>query len=183
VIRSKRAMYRLYEQGRLGNKLNSWSSLNDFEASDYTGTVSLRYAGAAGGGWVAYEVPREGVREMVGRWQTEGASLDAVRINESAPDSQLILQGEVAEAPYYSSIVLRFSTWRGKMRDAMRFAEHVEGVSALAILHSYLWPSSYEDIQELLGIYPGAVVEFSAYESALGCYRGRNTVIWEVRNY
>lgn len=43
--------------------------------------------------------------------------------------------------------------------------------------------ASYEDVRELLKLYPNHVVEFSCCDRSVGSVPGRNTVIWEVRLY
>jgi hypothetical protein len=43
--------------------------------------------------------------------------------------------------------------------------------------------TSYEEFLMLGELYPGAVIEFTSYEIVLGNLKGRNTVVWEVRNY
>jgi hypothetical protein len=57
------------------------------------------------------------------------------------------------------------------------------GVVARHLLKDHLWPSDYDDVQELLDLYPGHVVELTAFSRAVGVVPGRNTAIWEVRNY
>lgn len=180
-IRNKREMYPLYERGAFGNKLRTWPNVDALLADGYAGTVSLRYSGAGGGGWAAYEVALEDVRATVDGWVSEGADAALVKVNESAPDANLVVQGEVSRTPY--GFVFRHCSAKVKMRDAMRLAEHAYDLEARLLLRHYLTPSSYEDVMDLLDIYGGSVVELSAYSHTLGDCRGRNAVIWEVRNY
>ena len=43
--------------------------------------------------------------------------------------------------------------------------------------------NSYDDLMELVELYPEHVIEFSATEGEVGLIRGRNHVVWEVRLY
>jgi hypothetical protein len=184
TIKRKSDMYRRYERGEFGNKLRTWSSVEELADSDYRGTVTLRYkASAGGGGWCAYDVPLAQVAETRAQWVSEGADPKLVVANESAPDERLRVQGDVGASPQGGGLVFRYSTAKMKMRDAMKNSKHAYGAQANELLSEYLSPSSLEDVRELLALYPDAIVEFSAYEQMLGCSPGRNAVIWEVRDY
>jgi len=60
---------------------------------------------------------------------------------------------------------------------------HAFGLNAKMILEKNLYTSSLADIYALLEIYPDSVIEFSSYSIPVGNIKGRNAVIWEVRNY
>lgn len=180
-IRTKAEMYALYQQGAFGNKLRTWDSLGTMVDDRFIGTVTMRYAGSHGGGWCEYNVPA-GVTGIVAQsWRQQGADLNLIRLNESAPDDQLVMQGEVMDS--VGGLYLRYSTEQTKMRVAMEHAQSTSRLSALGLLTAALTPDSLEDIRELLSLYDGAVVEFSAYAHCLGNAVGRNAVIWEVRHY
>ena len=184
-IRRKSDMYKLYEQGALGNKLRTWSSTDELAASGYSGSVTLRYKGKAGvGGWCAYDLAPDKVAETVATWVGEGADPKLIVANESAPDERLLVQGDVGRNPAGGGgLVFRYSTERVKMRVAMETATHAYGAEASALVGGYLSAGSLADVQELLELYPDAIVEFSAYEMTVGERPGRNAVIWEVRDY
>lgn len=44
-------------------------------------------------------------------------------------------------------------------------------------------PSSQQDLDDLLDLYPDATIEFTCYDIDLGVIPNRNTIFWEVRNY
>ncbi|MBV8176958.1 MAG: hypothetical protein JO151_20675 [Verrucomicrobia bacterium] len=69
------------------------------------------------------------------------------------------------------------------MRAALREGKQMEGLKALMLLRQSLFPSSLSDVWDLFARFPSSVIEFSSYEYPVGHLRGRNTVIWEVRNY
>ena len=61
--------------------------------------------------------------------------------------------------------------------------ERISGLNAKIILQRNLSPSSLSDMESLLQTFPNDVIEFSSYSIPVGNIQGRNTVIWEVRNY
>ena len=74
-------------------------------------------------------------------------------------------------------------TWRNSMRDPSRL-QSWRLTQARMVLRRHLNENSYDDLMELLEMYSqGHVVELSALESCIGCYPGRNAVVWEVRLY
>ena len=158
-------------QGLLGNKLRHWSDWDALRLSGYGGDVTVRSRAVAGS--CTYSVPTA--------WTHQTAAPD-VYYNESAPDHRLILQGEVQRDTEH--LTLFYSTEQAKMRHALHNSgHHAQGIVAKELLKARLWPSSYDDLMELLDLYPDHIIEFSAYDVALGDCRHRNTVIWEVRNY
>tara|TARA_Y100000310_G_scaffold268797_1_gene281602 strand:+ start:8044 stop:8268 length:225 start_codon:yes stop_codon:yes gene_type:complete len=60
---------------------------------------------------------------------------------------------------------------------------HVCGLDARSLLEENLFASSHSDITRLLKEFPKSIIEFSSYNISVGDLKGRNTVIWEVRNY
>lgn len=59
----------------------------------------------------------------------------------------------------------------------------MNGILAINFLKENLAPASYDDIIELLKIFPEDVIEFSCYEIFIGNLPHRNHIIWEVRGY
>lgn len=174
-------MFALYEAGAFGNKFRTWRNLIEYYASDYMGTVSLRYKGSAGGGLAHYNVSREDVPSFVRAAESKGFDLGLIAVNESAPDSRLLIQGEVFRTEL--GLSLFWSKQKTKMRTALQKGIQTYGFQALFLLKQNLTTASYEDLQDLLDCYDGAVIEFSAYDMCIGNLKHRNTVIWEVRNY
>lgn len=69
------------------------------------------------------------------------------------------------------------------MREAMKHAKRATGLRAQMILKELLWPSSYDDLMDLIDLFPEHVIEFGAHTRAVGVLPHRNTVVWEVRAY
>lgn len=182
TIASKKEMYAIYERGGFGNRLLTWPNVDAYLQSDYSGLVVLRYKGAGGGAWCEYGVHRDDVEATVSRWISEGARRDLVTVNELAEDDLIILQGEVMQSPHHLS--LRYSRLPMPMRKALAKEQyHVDGLSAALLLKSTMDPSSWDELNDLLDMYSGAVVEFSVWGKDIGDAPRRNTVFWEVRHY
>ncbi|MDB6175496.1 MAG: hypothetical protein JWL59_4807 [Chthoniobacteraceae bacterium] len=184
LVETKAQNFRLYEGGVYGNKLKTWDSLDKVRLSSYIGRVVMRYKGRLGGArypGLGEQVSQQEARVQLSKWLALGAREAEVVYNEAAPDEGLLIQGELMRSiDYYS---LFWSSEKTTMRLAMRNGRQVHGLKALFLLKEHLFPSSFVDLEELLVIFPDAVVEFSAYRFALGSIPNRNTIIWEVRNY
>lgn len=176
-VKDKDDMYSRWISGEFGNKLRGWVKLEDLEADPYSGTVSVRLTESSSR-TARYEVPQYRVSEVM---QEMGAMSMQYRFNESAPDDQLIFQGELCDS--HLGWCLSYDCDPIKMAPAMQKAKHVFGLTAKTIVRHFLCPNSLLDMQALLDTYPGHVVEFSTYSRTLGDIPNRNTIIWEVRAY
>ncbi len=168
--KNKAEFFDRYARGEFGNRPRSWATLTELLESPYTGTVSARSAQASGGCF--YRLSK-----------SEAQALGpGYRYNESMPDERLVLQGEICQAE--RGLELSYSEEPNlRMREALGRATHVSGVNVLMVLRRHLWPSSYDDVRELITTYPDGAVEFSTYSCEVGDRCLRNTVFWEVRNY
>jgi hypothetical protein len=175
-LTTKAASYGLYLRGLLGNKLRTWTSYEELLDSNYQGTVTVR----GGGRFTNYETKIEDIPGVITGWIEKGEKRSLITFNESAPDSDLIIQGEVKIDIY--GFNLFYCTEPIKMRPAMWKAETAEGLEARLILEHFLDGPSMDNIKDLLDKYDGHVVEFSTYSKVLG-NRNRNTIILEVRKY
>lgn len=157
--------------GMFGNKLRFWTSPQTLVDSGFKGTVTVRDRQTSG--LCFYRV------------NVQDAASTPVKepyFNESAPDSSLVLQGEVQRDHRY--LTLFYSTMQAPMRTALREdGQHAYGLKAVTILKHFLWPSSYDDLWALFDVFDDHVIEFSAYRSSVGDCKNRNTVIWEVRQF
>lgn len=178
-IPNKSTSFELYKKGKFGNKVRTWYSIDEFKKENYSGSVTIRYKGAVGGLYLAYDV--KDVDKKINEFVSQGAKKNLFVINESGPDDEVLIQGEIMRNT--SGYSLFYSLEKGKMRDCLKKGEQIEGLNAKLLMQKYLTPNSLEDIMELLDEYPGHIVEFSTYDKNLGDCSARNTVIWEVRNY
>lgn len=185
IVETKRQAFALYHGGRFGNKLRTWDTVRDFVYSGYSGPVTMRYKGTVTGkAWYAYNVNSKEVADRAKTWITQGADPMLIVVNESAPDERLILQGELIHTHRGYCLIRRFD--KVKMRVAMTLSgmdDEVVGITAIGTLRHVCTGSSFDDLMELCELYPDSVIEFSVYAMCLGNCRGRNTIVWEVRNY
>ena len=176
---NKIEFYRRWREGEFGNRIRSFDSYADLCKSGYQGLTVVRYK-VPGHPFCRYEIPRHQVEEVLEEFVSKGARRDLFTFNESAPDSRLILQGEVCRSIRH--LELHYSRAQLPMRKALREDPQCAcGLQALTLLRGALWPKSLTMLQELLEY--DAVVEFSAFDRAVGDIPGHNTLIWEVRNY
>lgn len=181
MITTKRQTYDLYTSGAFGNKGLLWNTQAELLSSGYTGLVVIRYK-EPGSSFCRYDCPFDRVSDVVSYFNQQGANEELMVFQPATDDTKLLIQGEVTRSENY--LTLYYSTEKVKMRDALRSSgQQVEGIRALMILKHFLTPSSYEDLWMLLEKYEDAVVEFSTWESCVGDLEGRNTIVWEVRNY
>lgn len=168
--------FKLYASGEFGNKLRTWEDLNSLLIDTYSGTVTMRYAGKYNK-WCSYNISKDKVRNEILRWESEGADISLIRFNESAPDENLIIQGEISEDSNLG-LILSYSTDKVKMRQAMENPKECLGWEALAMLKKHLSPLSRINVSRLLARYSGAVIEFSTYNHMLGNIPKNNTIFW-----
>lgn len=180
VIDSKREFFRLREHGCVGNQLRMWTSISDVLQSDaeWIGFRELRTGAGSG----LHEVVRRfAAYETNIRWFQEGRRFI---IDEAAPDHLVQLQGEVCRTirGWEGSLAIRSGV---RMREAMSagLLKPMVGLVVPTLLDHFVDPASRDDIDVLLQMYPEATIEFAAYSCNLGFLPGRNTLIWEVRNY
>lgn len=68
--------------------------------------------------------------------------------------------------------------WRPALRQHGR---EFTGAMATRMLRELLNGNSFDDLQILLEQYPAHVIEFTVLDRCFGTVKGRNTVVWEVR--
>lgn len=181
-ILTKKEAYQLYEAGLFGNKAITWNSYKEILKSGWKGLVCMRSKAGTARKNVKYNLNIQDVPAVIEEWNKLGIKEEQIAFNQNMPDKYLTLQGEIMKNE--NGLFLIYTKVKKPMNLALREKEeYVFGLSALKILKEYLWPSSFSDIEALLDIYSDSVIEFSAYESAVGNIPGRNAVIWEVRNY
>lgn len=177
-VLTKRDFVRRYAQGEFGNRAITWNTLGELFASDYSGLVHLRNRAIGGKTW--YNIsPAKALR----LWSS-ASSLDDWYCSAMAPHEYNLLQGEVQQA-WDGGLVLTYSRALAlPMRDALQAScLTATGLMVVSLLRQYLNPVSYDWLQELLDLYPGHVVEFSAFSRKWGTLPQYNTVFWEVRSY
>jgi hypothetical protein len=200
-VRSKRQFFEMWEAGLLGNRTRLWRDPG--EAFDWGEQESRRRAGftvrpdgngmnrvpveigfrqigAVGGGkWekVAWQL----VFETAKKWQSEGRNFI---MDDGAPDDKRVFQGEVCRTHRGLEGFLDV-TGKLPMRPAMAAGHmrHCSPTEVRALLERFMDPSSQDDLEAILELFPDAAVEFSCFSVNVGVFPHRNTLFWEVRNY
>lgn len=177
TVDSKREFYERSERLEFGNRLPMWRDPL-LALQEWDGEFGLRSTDPAGR--CLYHVPWSELEETFASYP-KGECV----ISVMTKDEWRVFQGEVIWGyPADPVVSLHYSLAACPMRPALRdHGQHARGVRALELMRHFMSPSSYEDLQALREHYPDAVVEFSTFEFSLGVIPGRNTVIWEVRNY
>lgn len=178
-IKSKVEFFRLWQAGCLGNKLRTW---DDPAAAVASGVplVGFRELGKAGGG--AFQMAeRDQIRLVAAEWELKGRRYV---VCEAAPDHRATLQGEVCRT--FNGMEGAMGLSGGlRMRDAIAagLLKPRSYLETIVLLNRYMDPSSRDDLDALLDLYPDAAVEFTCYEVNVGDLPGRNTIFWETRDY
>ena len=177
-IRNKREFFTLWKLGVLGNRTNLWDNIDDALDSSAK-EIGFRELGKSGGG--AWEkAPRSLAREVSERWTKLGRKFI---MDDGAPDDRRTLCGEVCRTHRGLEGILGIVQM--PMREAIKrgLLKPVRGLEVNVLLDRYMDPSSRDDLDSLLELFPDAVVEFSCFTVNVGAFPRRNTIFWEVRNY
>ena len=193
-ISDKSWNYAFYRQGGFGNKPRIWDNPEQIYQSGWEGGVCIRdtrgtQRGERGALLPKFNIPLEELPEILKKLQSKGIPLDAMTFNQSMPNNHLSIQGEVTRGTN-GILYLTYSHLRKPMRTALSEKTLLaEGLRANLLLKEFLWPPSLEEIKQCLDYFstgsqtPSPTVEFSSFRVPVGDTPGRNTVIWEVRNY
>lgn len=180
-VPTKHEFRRLAALGLMGNQMPSWPSVAAARAAGHAGLVMIRDA-TPDSSYMTPNVPIERAEEMIDRLVAAGASRDNLYLTWMSPLVGRRINAEVWRGP--TGLYLNYSTAQTHVRAALDGSgRHVEGVSALAVLRWACCPNSLDDIEALLDRYPDAALEITAFDREIGTIPGRNTVIWECRDY
>jgi len=180
-INSKEISNKLYEKGVFGNVGRTWNSFEEYLADQFNGPVTIRTKRGLGGGLCIYDLNREQIIEFIEK--NDEKKLEGLWINASFPKDFALLQGEFMSSlkgPY-----LYCSFERGlHMRDALKKShEEIYGIRAIETLRHFMSPLSFDDFQNVREMFPDSTLELSVYDCDVGKSPGRNSIIWEVRDY
>jgi hypothetical protein len=184
--KNKQENHEFYQQGLLGNYLNSWDSLSDLvnDPSFHEGKVCLRTLHEPGIQLPNYctPIPFQNVAGTVKHWSHEyGVKYEDIRYFEPAPYT-VTFQGEVRDTAELGLYIIG-SKLNMMMRPALKHHPlYIYGLAAKFYLQKYMDPESYEHCQYLLSLPDLGAIEFSCFEHSLGAYNW-NTIFWEVRSY
>ena len=185
-IRSKREFFWLWEAGMLGNRTQLWRDPREAflwgrtqKKGPYYPKIGFREIGKAGGG--AWErVSWSLIGETAERWRKAGRTFIC---DDGVPNEKQTLLGEVCQS--IGGLQGTLGITQLPMRIAMKqgLLRPCSGATVLTLVNSYMDPSSRDDLDTLLELYPEATIEFGCYSVDVGVIPHRNTMFWEVRNY
>jgi len=187
-VDSKGEFYQLYESPlfrEIANTALTWNTYQDVLDSEWKGRVCMRSKKHGTRSKPAYNLKVSEVPTRMRNWGKRFGILESeITFNESMPDKKLRIQGELTTHPNWQVPLLRFSTIKKPMLLALEEEDlEAKGMKALAILQANLWDEDYQTLIGLVEMFPGNAIEFSSYSIDIGRLPGRNSVIWEVRNY
>ena len=179
-LKTKEEVLELQLAGKLGNYLRTWKNFT--KINKYSGPVTIRCK-RIGSEFCKYNVEQQNIKKNILSWIQKDKTLNVSEFyfNESAPDSELVLQGEFMQLK--KEYVLFMSKQKAPMREALKNGFHIMGSKVLSYLKSKMTKESWEDFILLHKMYYEAVIEFSVYSCNVGIKPNSNVIIWEVRNY
>jgi len=181
-IGSKFGYYLLYEKGFLGNKPLTWNSIEEIKQSGWKKEICIRGKKGIAREKSRFNLTLEEAAKYIEQLKEEGIPPEKLTFNQSMPDEHLLLQGEVIRNEEFYS--LTYTTLKKPMNRAFEEETlHAKGLRALNLIKGNLFLPSYDDLQGLFQTFPDSIIEFSAYDIEVGNLPGRNTIMWEVRNY
>ncbi|MFA6064595.1 MAG: hypothetical protein WCW44_01175 [archaeon] len=181
-INSKREFYILYNNNLLGNKPLCWDTHKDLLASNWRNPVCIRSTKGTARSNTRFNVPFNELEKELEDLKQTGVKDSEMSFNQSMPDEHLLIQGEVKRTE--QGVYLLYSTIKKPMNLAFKEeVKHAFGLKATMIMQTFLFPQSYDDVMDFLSSFPESIIEFGAYAVSVGNLKGRNTIIWEVRNY
>lgn len=195
IIPSKRKFFELWRAGVLGNRPLMWDTLEEaLKHRPVVAKFGFRELGKAGGG--AWELaPRAESPLVYDRWKQAGRRFV---IDGSVPNDHSVAQGEVCRTEHglqsflcvrpefvvrwpFAELKPGLSPMRITMAAEMH--RHRDALETKLVLDQIMDPSSRDDLDMLLELYPDATVEFTCFDINVGVIPHRNTIFWEVRNY
>lgn len=194
IVKNKEEAARLYSEGMFGNCMPMWSYEELVKYllanTDHIFTICnkkwvIRYK-IPGSKWMAYDLKFDDLENFIYNAVVfEGAKKDYFTIQPTTPDHNVILNAELSRGhQFYPGWQLRYSELPMKMRPALLHGErNASGLAALEIVKKVMTPESYSDLMDLFEIYEDSVMEFTVWKDCLGNVAGRNSIVWEVRNY
>lgn len=191
-IKNKREFFAMWEAGVLGNRTRLWRHPDDawqwvktqpHSANTTTpeiGFRELRKPGTVGAGkWE--KVPWFKMWSTADRWRAEGREFV---MDDGVPNEKQTLMGEIVRTARGMEGFLTLATPL-PMRPAMAagLLKPRGYLETRLLLEKYMDPSSRDDLDMILELFPDHAVEFSCFSVNVGIFPRRNTMFWETRLY
>ena len=181
-VSNKKEYYFLYEKGFFGNKPLTWNSLEEIKESGWNKGICIRSKQGILRSKTIFDLTMKEAINYVEQLKKEGIKKESLTFNQSMPNEELKIQGEIMRS--LENYSLTYTTIKKPMNRALEEETlYSDGLKAIGLVKENLFPSSYEDLQDLFDIFPDSIIEFSSYNVPVGNLKNRNTILWEVRNY
>ena len=181
-VSNKKDYYFLYSVGFFGNKPLTWNSIEEIKESGWEKGICIRSKQGILRNKTVFDLTMKEAMNYIEQLKRGGIPPQSLTFNQSMPNEELKIQGEIMRSKENYS--LTYTTIKKPMNRALEEETlHSEGLMALKLIKENLFPSSYEDLQDLFDIFPDSIIEFSSYNVPVGNLKNRNTILWEVRNY
>lgn len=181
AVTNKDAFYRRFLRGEFGNYSPMWSTLEEWEKSNYKGKIAIRTKGV--GTRCDYLVPYEQVYDRVRSFERDGYKRSDMHFSAMVPDQDILVQGYASICPY-NGLEFYCAFTPKPMRQALsEDGVTYTGLTAHQIIKWGMNASSWDWFQFLLDEYPDHVVEFTCLRYNWGVLPWDNTMFWEVRLY
>jgi len=180
-ILSKTQFFSAWEAGVLGNRTRLWRRPEDAASALGAPKIGFRELGKTGGGkWQL--VDQSQAMETAAQWIREGRNFI---MDDSVPNERSTMQGEVCRTHRGLESFLAVGRGLPPMRTSIAQGLHrpYGYVATKAILDQYMDPSSRDDLDMLLELYPNATIELTCFDVEVGNIPHRRVMFWEVRDY
>lgn len=165
----------------LGNRTRLWRRPEDAARASDAPEIGFRELGRAGGGkWE--RVAQSQTMETATQWMKEGRKFI---MDDGVPSEHSVMQGEVCRTIRGLESFLAISHGLPPMRQSIAQGLHrpYGYVATKVILDQYMDPSSRDDLEMLLELYPDATIELACFDVEVGNIPHRRVIFWEVRDY
>ncbi len=106
-------------------------------------------------------------------------------MDDGIPNNHVTMQGEICRTHrgLESYIAVGYGMEPMRITMAKGLHRHRGYAETNYLLNTRMDPSSRDDVDALLELYPDATIEFASFDVCVGNIPGRNTIFWETRNY
>lgn len=175
-VLTKGDFYRRFLTGEFGNRGPIWTSFREWFYDPYQGPVMLR--SQKPGGLCLPGVPRP---EVLFEWQRFTAD-DRPTISAMCPHHRQTINDELQRD--HRGLCLYYSHVKEPMRQSLtKDGKQAYGITADHVLRANVYAPDYDWLMELLELYHGHVIEFTAFEIFWGVVPRSKCSVWEVRKY
>lgn len=174
-VLTKADFYRRFMAGEFGNRGPIWDSFDAVWDSGYRGLVMVRSQRPGGlckanltlaDAWLIAEQERR----------------DVLTFSAMCPHDRQTINGELQRD--HRGLCLMYSSVKKPMRQSLaEGGRQVFGLSAQHVLKANVYAPDLDWLMELLELYPGHVIEFTAFEICWGVLPRSKCAVWEVRSY